>query len=65
MRRLALAQAAIESGQSLAQVATEAGFADQSHMTRHFKRAYGLTPTRWRALTGASAAERLETNLGR
>ena len=54
LRRLALAQAAIESGQPLAQVAAEAGFADQSHMTRHFKRTYGLTPTRWRALTAAS-----------
>ena len=62
LRRLALAQAAIESGQSLAQVAAEAGFADQSHMTRQFKRTYGLTPTRWRALTAASSPERLETN---
>jgi AraC-like DNA-binding protein len=61
LRRLALAQAAIESGQSLAQVAGEAGFADQSHMTRQFKRTYGLTPTRWRALTAASSPERLET----
>jgi AraC-like DNA-binding protein len=62
LRRLALAQAAIESGQSLAHVAAETGFADQSHMTRHFKRTYGLTPTRWRALTAASSTERLETN---
>jgi AraC-like DNA-binding protein len=62
LRRLALAQAAIESGQSLAQVAAEAGFADQSHMTRHFKRTYGLTPTRWRDLTAASSTARLETN---
>jgi AraC-like DNA-binding protein len=61
LRRLALAQAAIESGQSLAQVAAEAGFADQSHMTRQFKRTYGLTPTRWRALTAASSTERLDT----
>ena len=28
-----------------------AGFADQSHLTRHFTRTYGLTPGRWRALT--------------
>ena len=62
LRRLALAQAAIESGQSLAQFAAEAGFADQSHMTRQFKRTYGLTPTRWRALTAASSTERLDTN---
>ena len=58
LRRLALAQAAIESGQSLAQVAAEAGFADQSHMTRHFRRAYGLTPARWRTLTAPSSTER-------
>jgi AraC-like DNA-binding protein len=62
LRRLALAKAAIESGQSLAQVAAEAGFADQSHMTRQFKRTYGLTPTRWRALTAASSPERGEAN---
>jgi AraC-like DNA-binding protein len=61
LRRLALAQAAIESGQSLAQVAIEAGFADQSHMTRQFKRTYGLTPTRWRALTAASSTDEAET----
>ena len=50
LRRLALARAAIESGQSLARAASEAGFADQSHMTRQFKRTYGLTPGRWMAL---------------
>jgi AraC-like DNA-binding protein len=58
MRRLALAQTAIESGQSLAQVAADTGFADQSHMARHFKRTYGLTPSRWRALRAASSIER-------
>jgi AraC-like DNA-binding protein len=61
LRRLGLAQAAIESGQSLAQVAADAGFADQSHMTRQFKRTYGLTPTQWRALTAASPTEPRET----
>jgi AraC-like DNA-binding protein len=55
MRRLALARTAIESGQSLARAAAETGFADQSHMTRQFKRTYGLTPARWTALTGASS----------
>jgi len=39
----------------LAALALEAGFADQSHLTRQFKRAYGLTPARWRALTSPSA----------
>ncbi|HSS62155.1 MAG TPA: AraC family transcriptional regulator [Candidatus Limnocylindrales bacterium] len=55
LRRLALARAAIESGQSLARAAYEAGFADQSHMTRQFKRTYGLTPGRWMALTAHSS----------
>ncbi len=57
LRRLALARAAIESGQSLARAASEAGFADQSHMTRQFKRTYGLTPGRWMALTTDSSRE--------
>ena len=52
MRRLGLARAAIERGLPLAQAAASAGFADQSHMTRQFKRAYGLTPARWTALSG-------------
>ena len=54
LRRLALARAAIERGQSLARAATDAGFADQSHMTRQFKRTYGLTPARWVSLTARS-----------
>jgi AraC-like DNA-binding protein len=57
MRRLALARTAIENGLSLAQAAVHAGFADQSHMTRQFKRTYGLTPARWTALTAASSPE--------
>ena len=50
LRRLALARTAIESGLPLAEAAAKSGFADQSHMTRQFKRAYGLTPGRWAAL---------------
>jgi AraC family transcriptional regulator len=34
----------------LAQIALDAGFADQSHFTRVFRTAYGVTPRRWRAL---------------
>jgi AraC-like DNA-binding protein len=56
-RRLALARAAIESGRSLARAAAASGFADQSHVTRQFKRTYGLTPGRWMALTAASSPE--------
>jgi AraC-like DNA-binding protein len=54
MRRLDHARATILAGQSLAEAAFAAGFADQAHMTRHFKRAYGLPPGRWRTIHVAS-----------
>lgn len=44
----AQAQLALEDS-SLARIATEAGFADQSHFTRAFRRHTGLTPGRYRA----------------
>ena len=50
MRRLDRARALIGSGTSLAEAAAEAGFADQSHMTRQFRKAYGLPPGRWAAM---------------
>ncbi len=60
MRRLAVARRAIAVGTPLAEAAAAAGFADQSHMTRQFTRAYGMTPGRWaratRASTGVSAS---------
>jgi AraC family transcriptional regulator len=40
------------SARSLAQIAREAGFADQSHFTRVFKEEIGITPARLRALKG-------------
>lgn len=51
MRRLDRARALIGQGTPLAEAALAAGFADQSHLSRLFKRAYGLTPARWAALT--------------
>jgi AraC-like DNA-binding protein len=35
------------SGDTLAAIAAEAGFADQSHCTRTFKRVFGATPSHW------------------
>jgi len=44
------ADALARSSTPLAQIALDAGFADQSHFTRVFRTAYGVTPQRWRAL---------------
>ncbi|NIY77827.1 AraC family transcriptional regulator [Thalassospira sp. HF15] len=46
-RRIDLARAMIKSGETLADIASSAGFADQSHLNRHFVRAFGLTPGRY------------------
>jgi AraC-like DNA-binding protein len=49
MRQLDQVRRLVNSGESLAEAALAAGFADQSHMSRQFKRAYGLTPASWAA----------------
>jgi len=46
--RLAKARRLLAAGQPPALVAMSLGFADQSHMGRWFRRAYGLTPARYR-----------------
>lgn len=43
-RRLQVARRMIVDGAGLAEAAASAGFADQSHLNRHFQRAYGYTP---------------------
>jgi len=50
MRRLDFARRRLHEGR-LADVACDAGFADQAHFTRTFKAAFGLTPARYRALS--------------
>jgi len=50
MRRLDLVRRLMLTGASLADIAAHAGFADQSHMTRQFTRAFGMPPARWRAI---------------
>jgi AraC-like DNA-binding protein len=48
-RRVCLARRFLAAGDSLADAALLAGFADQSHMTRAFLRHVGITPGRYRA----------------
>jgi AraC-like DNA-binding protein len=50
LRRLDRARELIRSGATLVDSALQSGFADQSHMTRHFKKAYGISPGQWAAL---------------
>ena len=50
LRRLDRARAELRRNPSLADVALAAGFADQAHLSRMFKRAYGVSPGRYRAL---------------
>ena len=54
--RVRRARSLLRTGRLPADVAAEVGFADQSHLTRHFKRIVGMTPGRYRAAArGASS----------
>ncbi|MHC1788238.1 helix-turn-helix domain-containing protein [Solidesulfovibrio sp.] len=52
-RRVALAAAHIAGGDGLAQAALAAGFCDQSHLSRHFRRRMGVPPGRYRESAAA------------
>jgi AraC-like DNA-binding protein len=43
-QRVRIARMLLDSGVSPAEVATQTGFADQAHLTRHFKRVVGVPP---------------------
>lgn len=45
--RVRRAKSLLRAGLPIAQAATEAGFYDQAHLNRHFKRIVGLTPGRY------------------
>jgi AraC-like DNA-binding protein len=46
--RVNRARRLLSQGRSIAHVASETGFVDQSHLTRHFKRLLGITPGQFR-----------------
>ncbi len=59
MRRLDKARGMILTGASIADAAAASKFSDQSHFTRHFKKAFGVTPRAWlRALTNSAGISR-------
>lgn len=45
--RVSVGTAMLARGDRIASVASEVGFADQTHFTRHFKRLHGETPGRF------------------
>jgi AraC-like DNA-binding protein len=45
--RLGLARKSLRRGLKPAEVAAECGFFDQSHLTRHFRRLFGITPAEY------------------
>jgi transcriptional regulator GlxA family with amidase domain len=49
MARLNHARELLRAGEGIAGVAVEAGFTDQSHLGRWFRRAFGVTPGRYRS----------------
>jgi AraC-like DNA-binding protein len=55
MRRLDKARNMLLAGHSIAGAAAASAFSDQSHFTRHFKKAYGMTPKKWAKALGDSA----------
>lgn len=56
LRRLEIARERLLQGVAAADAAAESGFADQSHMTRAMRRAYGFTPARLARLHRAAGA---------
>jgi AraC-like DNA-binding protein len=53
-QRLARASRLLALGTPTSEVSYRCGFADQSHLTRSFREAYGITPHRWSSTFGAS-----------
>ncbi|MFS9669498.1 helix-turn-helix domain-containing protein [Klebsiella pneumoniae] len=44
------AKGLLRQGRAAGEVAHDLGFADQSHLNRHFRAAYGITPGRYQSV---------------
>ena len=53
--RIQHAKDRLSAGATISETALQAGFADQSHFTRHFKRLTGMTPKRYSRMAGHPA----------
>jgi AraC-like DNA-binding protein len=53
-QRIAHARALLQQGCLPLQVATQLGFADQSHLSRQFKKVYGVGPGAYRLASANS-----------
>ncbi|WP_461122268.1 helix-turn-helix transcriptional regulator [Saccharothrix stipae] len=42
---------------TVAMIARQWGFTDPTHFTRRFRAAYGMTPSEWRRIGGATSAQ--------
>ncbi|MBN2751418.1 MAG: AraC family transcriptional regulator, partial [Rhodospirillaceae bacterium] len=58
LQRVRRAGALLFQGEDIAAVAVDAGFYDQSHMTRQFLRLFGMTPGEYRAGAGLREADK-------
>ncbi len=63
-RRVRLARELLRVGRTPAEATAEAGFSDQSHVTRTFARCYGVTPARYRATIAAACQAQNRCNFG-
>ena len=57
-RRIRYAKVLLREGVPMAQVAFDAGFFDQSHLSRHFKSVCGITPGRYLRELGDTSPHR-------
>ena len=58
-RRIQFARAQLKVGRAIADVAVDAGFADQAHLQRAFKKHLAATPGHYRGHTEASARQQI------